>query len=312
MLAAITGGTGFIGRHLTAHHRQAGDRVRILSRQPTALGTQMGVDPIQGDLTDPSFDLEPFLDGADVLYHCAAELRDPSKMQPLHVEGTRRLLRAALGRIDRWVQLSSVGVYGAQGLGLVDENSPCRPVGLYETTKLLADQEVEGFCQANGMPHCIVRPSTVLGPDMTNRSLAQWIDFIDRGLFFFVGPSGAVANYMHVDSMVAAMALCARHDRAVGQTYILSEAISIEDFVGIICEALGRQPVRLRLSERPLRGIARSFSRVPRFPLTQARIEALTNRTVYVSQKISDELQYQPVIPLGEGLRQTVVALRRG
>jgi len=240
----------------------------------------------------------------DVLYHCAAELRDPSRMEAVNVGGTAKLIEAAAGRVGRWVQLSSVGVYGPVRAGLVAEASPERPVGSYERTKTQADDLVREAAALGAFAYSMLRPSTVFGNDMPNQSLVQWVGAIQRGLFFYIGKHGAMVNYVHVNSVVDALLLCGLAEAAKGRSYIVSEEMEIERFVGLICQTLGRTSPWLRMPE----GVARVTSSVgglfgSRFPLTQSRIDALTNSAVYSSKKIRTELGYVPSVPLEEGLR---------
>ena len=44
-------------------------------------------------------------------------------------------MAVACGRIGRWIQLSSVGVYGPRTEGIVTEHTPEAPLGTYEQTK---------------------------------------------------------------------------------------------------------------------------------------------------------------------------------
>ena len=76
----------------------------------------------RGDLvtSDPGV-LARFVDGADVLYHCAAEIHEPGRMMEVNVGATGSLVAAARGKVRRWVQLSSVAVYGAPEAGVIDE-----------------------------------------------------------------------------------------------------------------------------------------------------------------------------------------------
>lgn len=309
MLAAITGGTGFVGRHLVALHSKLGDQVRVLTRDSaTAQAHRLDATLYEGDLTNPSADLRSFLEGVDVLYHCAAELRDPSKMNALNVGGTKQLLSAATGRIGRWVQLSSVGVFSTKGKLVVDEVTPCRPSNIYEQTKLLADQSVERLCRRYEIPFCIVRPSIVFGPDMTNRSLRQWVQLIRRHSFAFIGSPDAMVNVEYVDNVAEALRICGYRKESADQSYIVSETATVEEFTGMICNALGRRPVKLRVPERAARQLANLFGTIPGFPLTHSRIDALTNRTVFTAKKIREALGFRPNVSLEEGVSRTIDA----
>ena len=108
MRVAITGGTGFIGRRLAMFHLERGDRVRLLSRRQVT-GFEGRTEVFRADLADPNADLRSFVEDNDVLYHCAGHLTDESHMHAVHVEGTRRLVEAATGRIGRWGPIEQCG-----------------------------------------------------------------------------------------------------------------------------------------------------------------------------------------------------------
>jgi nucleoside-diphosphate-sugar epimerase len=146
MNVAITGGTGFIGRGLVLRHIAAGDTVRVLSRQSRdQIGFPDVVKVHSGDLVSAgnSASLSRFVEGADVIYHCAGEITNASRMRLLHVGGTRKLAEAANGNIGHWVQLSSVGAYGPYRRGVVTEETHPRPTGVYEISKTESDQLVQ-------------------------------------------------------------------------------------------------------------------------------------------------------------------------
>ncbi len=311
MIIAVTGGTGFIGRRIVQRHLDAGDTVRLLTRRSSdeiRVGGSIGL--FTADLADEKADFRPFVDGADILYHCAGEIRDPSRMRLIHVNGTRRLLEAADGRIGRWVQLSSVGAYGPCDSGIVNEETPLKPCGTYEQSKTESDRLVIAAGESVALPYSILRPSIVFGPDMTNRSLFQMISMINRRVFFFVGKRGVSANNIHVENVVEALHRCATLYQARGRIYNVSDWRSMEDFVGAIADELGRPRPRIRLPELPVRLATHLLGRIPHFPLTDARVKALANRTKYASERIRQELSYEHPVSMEEGLRQLVAAWR--
>jgi nucleoside-diphosphate-sugar epimerase len=308
VIVAITGGSGFIGNRLARRHLAAGDTVRVLSRGQTE--DLPGCEWHQGDLAGDLGPLATFARGADVLYHCAAEVRNPDRMIAVNVDGTRSLLRAAAGNIGRWIGLSSVGVYGAFRQGIVTEDTPLRPQGAYETSKAEADHWVSEAARESGLVFTLLRPSNVYGPDMRNRSVFQMVKMIDRGWFFFIGRPGASANYVHVENVVEALVLCATRPESRGRVYNLSDFCTMEEFVGWISAHLRRAPPRLRVREGPVRLLAGVGALVPRFPLTPSRVDALTNRTRYPSSRIERELGYHAPRSLASGLGDVVCAWR--
>ena len=309
MLVAITGGTGFIGRRLVVSHLQRGDRVRLLSRRRIT-GFEGKADVFHADLTDPDVDLRSFVEDADILYHCAGQLTDERRMHAVHVEGVERLVRAATGCIGRWVQLSSVGAYGLRYNGIISEDTPEAPQGIYETTKAQGDALVVAAAADSAFEHALLRPSIIYGPEMTNRSLFQLIGMIARGLFFFIGPPGAIVNYVHVQGVVAALITCGTHADACGRTYILSDDRSLEELVRAIATALGRPMPRLRLPFGPVLLSARLAGRIPGFPLSESRVRALTKRVMYDESRIKKEIGYRHPVTSEQGIRELVECWR--
>lgn len=304
MIVAITGGTGFIGQRLVARHLETGDSVRVLTRHPlTRLHLPNSVKLYQSDLAAGMDKLKAFVDQADILYHCAGEINNPSLMAAVHIQGTRNLLEAASGRIGRWVQLSSVGVYGPQKEGSITEDSPLNPQGPYEVTKKESDRLVLESLANNHINFSILRPSNIYGPGMTKGYLKQLISIIDKGLFFFIGPQGSSANYIHVDNVCHALIQCGQQPQAEGRIYNLSDHRTLETFVQIICQTLGKSVPQLRIPEKPVRWIANCIGFIPGMPLTTSRINALVNRSIYCNNRIETELGYSHIVTMEEGVR---------
>lgn len=307
-IVAITGGSGFIGRKLVTRHLEAGDTVRILSRKHYSfLNLPDSARFYQADLAEKEA-LLSFADGADVLYHCAGEIKNPSQMYKTHVAGTQNLLDACRGRIGRWIQLSSVGVYGPQKKGIIREDSPFQPKGSYETTKAKSDQMVIEAGREGQLKYSILRPSNVFGSGMKSSSLKQMIAMIKRGLFFFIGPPGALATYIYVDNVVEALLLCGKKEVAEGRVYILSDYRPLETFVAYICKLFGKTAPRLRLPEPPLRLLASSLQLIPKMPLTISRINALVSHCIYDSSRIEADLKYRHLLTMEEGLSRFIHA----
>lgn len=310
-VVAITGGTGFVGRHLVARHVALGDEVRYLTRSAEAPLLPGAVRHV-GDLCGPADALAKFVRGADVLYHCAAELLDASRMEQTNVDGTQKLLHVARGEIGRWVQLSSTGVYGEKRDGVVVEDTVLRPGNAYERSKAKADALVLDAATDAEFSCALLRPSNVYGADMSNRSLFQLIRMIERGFFFFIGPRGAMMNYIHIENVMDALLACGQATLSQnGRAYIVSDHCTLEAFVDIIAMQFGRRMPYLRLPEFPVRGVAAILGNIPRFPLKLSRVDALTSRAVYQSERITSELGFRNRVSLEQGLAEMVGALRR-
>ena len=306
MIIGITGGTGFIGKKLALRHLALGDEVRVFTRRDSIKAMlPKKVELYFGDLHTGD-NLLPFTNDLDVLYHCAGEIRNASRMYATHVEGTQNLIDVSKGRIGLWVQLSSVGAYGQHREGIITESTALNPSGEYEITKVASDALVESASKNGAFSYVILRPSNVYGAAMSNQSLFGLIKTIKHRAFFFIGKYAASANYIHVDNVVEAMLLCATSPQAQGEIYNLSDYRTLEQFVAIVAKYLRVSAPHTRLPESLARLIAMLMKFVPKSPLTNARIDALTIRSSYSTEKIMRDLAYKPVVSMESGLKEIV------
>lgn len=311
MQISITGATGFIGKRLVRYHEEKGDIVHILSRQ-SVCGGRKNTLYFQQDLSKcDSSDLKEFLAGSDVVYHCAAELRDESKMHDINLLGTQKLFIAAdsLG-VRRWVQLSSVGVYGRPKGGIVNESYTPNPQNEYERSKLEADVWLQTQSISSKVELVLLRPSTVFASDMPNQWLFQLIRAIQLGRFFYIGSKQTQLNYVHADDVTQALILCGKSDQASGQIYIVSEQLDLEQFVGIVTKQFDCNKPSLVIPEILVRWLAKMIGWFPLFPLTTSRIDALTNQCVFSDEHIRKQLNYVPKVTLELGLELYISDLR--
>ena len=319
MIIGITGATGFIGKALVLECLKHNHQVRILTR--TRIKDEISLDNVEvffGSLTDYHLDLTSFIDGLDLLYHCAGEIHDLYKMEPLHVSGTKRLLASVQSYFKRtnckihWIQLSSVGVYGPirgqpSDLRIVTEESYVRPVGIYEETKAVSDSLVLRAAKNEYLTYTVIRPSNVIGKKMPNKSLYQLGLVIKRGFFFFVGKHDAVGTYVHVSDLIRLMYISRYDIRAKNQVFNLSNDCSLVQMVEAMASALGVNNPRVRVPEFLVRGCTALVSKFIKLPVTRERIDALVTRTSYPCSKLIKELDFCPEISIPDVIKEIVL-----
>lgn len=306
MRLAVSGASGFVGRHFVSRCLARGHEVRVLTRRASATFHPEAL-VFHGDIMK---DIPAgWLDDVDVLIHCAAELRDGSRIWTVNRDGTARLMKAAEGRVRRWVQLSSAGVYGMRRSGTVNELSPVAPSGPYEQSKLAADRLLVEF-SGHGEPDLvIVRPTTVIGFDMPNDSFKQLVRAIMSGRFRHIGNGNAIANYVHVDDVAEALLLAASsglpdgRSAAPSRTYIVSDDMPLRELVDLVEAAAGISRPAGSIPEWTARAAAWTLGRIPGFPLTVSRVDALTRSVRFSSERIRAELGFVP----GVGVRAAVL-----
>ena len=162
MLIAVTGATGFVGRHIAAVLTRRGHAVRALVRRPIQARTlvSLGVELVPGDLADVAA-LTTLTRGAHAVVHLVGIIveKGPATFHAVHVDGTRRVVEAARqAGIERFVHMSAVGARDERGA------TP------YHRTKWHAEQLV----RASGLSHAVFRPSIISGPESAPiRTLAR-------------------------------------------------------------------------------------------------------------------------------------------
>ena len=109
MTIAVTGGTGFVGRHVLRLLAEQGVPVQALARKPAALLQSPLVTPISGDLSDSAV-LAKLCDGVDAILHIAGAVSGtPAQMKQANAVGTANVLHAAdRAGVKRLVHVSSL------------------------------------------------------------------------------------------------------------------------------------------------------------------------------------------------------------
>ena len=306
----LTGASGFIGSQFLRLVLQRGCQVKVLSRNPGQWATNTSVAVYEGDLSR-EINWTRALMGVSVIVHMAAEIRDRNAMQLVNFDGPSRLLNAAIDAgVHRWVQLSSVGAYGAVRDGIVDEHWDDCPEGLYEKTKSDFDLALIEASKSSHLEVCIVRPSNVYGPGMRNQSIQQMLNAIRKNIFAFVGPEGASANYVHVQDVVQALDLCVSHPKAANQTFVVSAWARMEEMVSGLAAGVGLATPFRRIPLPMATLLAKAMQWWPRWPLTLSRVQAMSVRTRYSTEKIQKKLGWKLTVPVEKGMREFARDLR--
>ena len=138
MRALVTGGRGFVGRHLVDHLIGCGDAVTVLDHADGG-----------ADITDAAAALAAITEASpEVVYHLAgwadvgASWRDPQGALVLNAIGTLNVLEASRhAGTDRVVCVASAEVYGvvAEADLPLDEQAPLRPTSPYAASKVAAE-----------------------------------------------------------------------------------------------------------------------------------------------------------------------------
>jgi nucleoside-diphosphate-sugar epimerase len=250
----VTGGTGFIGRHLVRRLVECGDDVRCLVRSPdrqTVLGP-LKVEYVLGDVTVPET-LGPALCGVETVYHLAGATLPPrpEMYTRINAEGTRHLAEACARRPEPpvLVYVSSLAAAGPTRSGPAPtETSPCRPVSAYGRSKLAAERNLRAL--ADRLPITVLRPPGVFGPGdpytVTLFRMARW------GLALVPGLRVFRLSWLYVEDLAEALVLAAQRGRRLAPApdvsgegiyfVALDEQPTVHEVARLAAEVQGRRP----------------------------------------------------------------------
>lgn len=240
----VTGAHGFIGGWLVERLRARGDKVRALVRRPDSIE---GVELVVGDIADPDVAREAVRGVQAVVHTVAYGGSEFEEALRVNATGTRVLAEAALDAgCERFVHLSTCGVYALAGLDRVTEDTPMWPLDpeshlAYGVTKAQAERELARIAE-RGLPTVVLRPPNVLGPD-TRNVFGYRIALVLRDGNLKVGGAGDNTwPYVHVENLLDAIELALGSEAAGGTYTVVDGHTTWGAFVGIFADWLGVTP----------------------------------------------------------------------
>ena len=222
MAILITGGTGFLGRHLTRHLLQRGEQVVIFDAVPNRQAVAEVADQIkviQGDVMEPTALMDAIRSNdVEGIIHLAYYLGTGGMRNPLpsiHVNcvGTTNVFEAArLSGLKRVVYMSSVAVHPMRTTlsgPALDEDAPPKPDadnpgGLYGACKLFNEHTAEYYANAYGLQPVGIRPTSVFGEGRGQRRGAAGDHFMVLPELALLGqpvvmpPDEQIADWLYV------------------------------------------------------------------------------------------------------------------
>jgi UDP-glucose 4-epimerase len=311
----VTGGAGFIGRHLVERLLACGaQRVRVLDRataiaawQPPRVGTREP-ELVAVDLAEAR-QLAPLLRGCDLLFHLAAEKHARARLDPelalrVNVLGTERLLRAAAASAVGKVVFSSsllahggagtasaASVSGDAGGAALGERDPPAPESIYGISKLAGEQLLRCHAREHGLRATALRLFFIYGPRQDEGPhgpslIVKSCQRILRGEPPLICGDGRQAlDYLYVDDAIDALVLATRRE-ADGELFHIGSgrAVPVAELV------------------RALLAVAGSALRPVHVPADET---AGTWRAADIAHA-RERLGWRPRTPLEQGLRLTL------
>jgi len=301
----VTGGAGFIGSHFVRMclTQELGITRVVVLDALTYAGNRQNLVSIQ---SDPRYELHvgdvcsydklnEIMESVDAVVHFAAEshvdnsIRSPFQFMKTNVVGTQNLLeKARLGKIERFVHVSTDEVYGSISNGSWSENELLKPNSPYSASKAASDLIALAYAKTYALDVCVTRSSNNYGPyQFPEKLIPLFITNIIRGRKVpLYGTGNNVRDWIHVDDHCRAIFAVLTAGKR-GEIYNIGGANEITniELTHLILDLMGRGESEISFVEDRL-GHDLRYS--------------------VDTSKIQTQLHYYPKIEFRSGLQATI------
>lgn len=315
MKAFVTGGTGFIGSHLTDQLLDSNTftEVRCLVRSREKWLQGKDFTKINGDLNDLKA-LNEGLEDADILFHIAAIVKAPDEksFRQANVEATENLLRLAQRNgVKNMVILSSLAAVGPSSGTPLDENADLQPVSMYGRSKKEMEERIHNIASSDDSIK-IIRPPAVYGP--REDQIYSFFKACSRGICPIIGDGKHPrVSMIFVSDLVKGIMMAAEKEDTGVHTYFISgkETYSWEQIRAVTNRVLGKKTLPLKIPPGLVKRVAAVFEDVASFfgsypVVNREKARELILEWTCSNAKAEKELNYRPEVSLAEGISRTI------
>jgi nucleoside-diphosphate-sugar epimerase len=325
---AVTGATGFLGRHVVKRLREDGHEVRCLTRASSDVGGLRsclgdlweGVQICEVSLLDVA-ECRRALDGSTVVFHAAAgKSGSTARLFMDSVVATRGIVQAAAeAKLRRLVLVSSYGVYDTAGLSsgtLLDEEVCLDPNphlrDPYSYSKIAQEQAAVDDCARLNLPLVVVRPGVITGPGTGSMSTRVGLGF--GPLLIRMGGNQSLP-YVDVDDCAAAVVGAGLTAGVEGESFnVIGDDLPTGKRVLQLYRRSGIRWHSVWLPQPTIQAVARAYEwyhRVSRgqVPDTLSRYKAASmwKPLRHTNDKAKRLLGWQPVFSFDEAFQRSLL-----
>ena len=327
MKCLVTGGGGFLGLAIVKQLHSHGHTIRTFQRGRYPELDALGVESVQGDITDAAA-VNAAVQGAEAVFHVAAKPGVWGMYADFHapnVIGTQNVIAACrAAKVTRLIFTSSPSVvFTGNNENGITESAPYskRFLAHYPKTKAIAERLVMG-ANSTELATVSLRPHLIWGPNDPHL-VPRILERARIGRLSMIGNRKNLVDSTYIDNAAHAHVLAAERlepgSAIAGKAYFISngEPIPMADLIRRILGAAGIEPViptlnshlayaagtamelthkLLRLKHEPLltRFVARQLSTAHWFDISAAK----------------RDLGYEPQVTIEEGMRRLSKSLR--
>jgi nucleoside-diphosphate-sugar epimerase len=309
----VTGANGFLGKNILTLLRNAG-----LTIFATDIAEKPAIQDVayqKADITH-SDQLKKIVEVVTTVVHAAGLahiFHDAHKNHELFHQinetGSANMAMAAAEKgVCHFILVSSVSVYGPFTHAPCSENAPCQPVGPYAKSKFNAELRVAEIAEKTGMALTILRLATLYGEGDPG-NVGRLIRNLDQGRFVWIGDGSNRKSLLYKEDAARACMTVASLPAAGTRVFNVSAPpCTMREIVDSIAEALGKQPLPMRIPGKLALVLSRNLSRLPHQRLAglHQTVQKWMAEDVYDSQLFNRTFDFTIRTPLKEGIRKEV------
>ena len=298
----VTGGAGFIGKHLVAkllrdqHEITIFDNFSSSSKNDITYLLEDGVSLVTGDVLDYDLLLKS-MSSCDFVIHLAAQtsvsqsIADPKTTADIIVDGTVNVLKSCVkANVKNIIFSSSAAVYGNSLDTLISEKSHLNPLSSYGASKLVAEYNLQTFSKLFGLNSISLRLFNVYGNGQSSEAgvVRKFLKNISKDVPLEIfGDGMQTRDFVHISDVIEAFYCAIRNIEAKrGEIYNIGSgsATSINELASLLISS----------KEKDLQVIHK--------PVLEGEIK---DSKADISLAKND-IGYSPQIPLSDGLASLV------
>ena len=282
MRIAITGGTGFVGRHTARALLDAGHEVVLISRGSRRVAPRDGLTVARADVLTGT-GLAAAFDGCEAVVHLVAVIREKGgqTFDAVIRRGTETMLEAAQAAgVGRLVNISAIGA----------DPDPRFP---YWFAKWEAEQAI----RASGIAFTTLRPSLMFGPgDGFFTTLAGLVRF-SIPVVPVAGDGGALFQPISVDDVARCIVISVERAPAMREIEIGGpEQLSYDQIIDIVHDAIGAgMRIKAHVPVAALMPVAMVMDKVlSNPPVTPSQLRMLAKHNITRLDAVSSGFGFSP------------------
>jgi len=247
MKILVTGGTGFIGKHVLYKLVNHGHKVRCLVRKSSDVKSikDLNVELVYGDVRDKN-SLSRSLTGVDAVIHLANIydfwINNNNDYTLTNISGSKYLFEACLdAHIQKIVHVSSLVVYGnSKDKILTEQSEPgVNRYSKYATSKAEGDKIAWSLYKRKGLPLVVVYPGAVTGPG-DNKTSGRYIYDIVKNRMPAQVLTDSTITWVDVRDVAEIIVKALETPHNLGEKYFAAaEIVTMGELNDIIAEKAG-------------------------------------------------------------------------